>query len=187
MTIGLIRFILVLLVLPPLQGAADALHDVMQSLSEVKQAEVNYQEEKHLAMLDVPLMQSGHLSYVAPDRFVRILHKPVSGRFAIEGETVTLEQGGDVKQKSLDGLPLVRAFVASFGAVLAGDLHRLQEHYQVTFQGDINSWKLLLLPKDRQLASFVSEIRLWGRRNKIDGMEIDEENGDWSRMILGHE
>jgi hypothetical protein len=189
MTTGLTRVFILLFTgaFLPLQVGADALLEVMQSLSEVKRAEVDYQEEKHLAMLDVPLMQSGHLSYVAPQRFIRTLDKPVGGRFTIDGETVILEQGGSNKQQSLEELPLVKAFVASFGATLAGDLPRLQQHYQIKFDGNSRSWKLYLQPKDRQLASFISEIRLWGRHDKVDGMEIDEANGDWSRMILLHD
>ncbi len=166
---------------------ADSLHDVMQSLSAIKQAEVDYQEEKHLNMLDVPLLQTGHLSYLAPDSFTRTLDAPVTGRFAIQGDKVTLEQRGESKQQNLQRLPLVKAFVASFGATLAGDLPRLQQYYELTFSGDTASWALVLIPRDKQLAEYVDEIRLWGREGKIDRMEIQESNGDWSRMILLHE
>ncbi len=167
--------------------AADALRDLMQALAMVEHSEVGYQEEKHLAILDLPLLQSGRLNYVAPDQFVRTLDGPAGERFLVHGDQVSLEKKRGRETYDLNSLPMVKAFVASFGATLAGDLPRLKRYYEVRFSGEQSRWQLDLHPRDSQLASYIEQIKLWGHRDKIIGVEIHETNGDWSRMILLHD
>lgn len=167
--------------------AADALQQVMQVLAKVNSSEVRYQEEKHLAMLDLPLVQTGSLNYVAPDQFSRTLDGPTGTVFKVQGDYVTVEKASGSETRSLHGMPLVKAFFASFGATLAGDLSRLQQYYEVSFSGALNAWRVELTPRDTELLAYVSEIKLWGNHDRIKGMEIYEPNGDWSRMILLHD
>ena len=164
-----------------------ALQEVMQALSNVSQTEVRYREEKHLAILDVPLQQSGRLIYIAPDKYIRSLDAPGGGRFIVDGDQVIVEKGGREKRFNLDEMPGIKAFIASFGATLSGDLPRLQKFYVTTFSGRKEAWELDLKPSEKRLAAQVSHIRLWGRKDKIEGMEIHETNGDWSQMLMLHE
>jgi len=167
--------------------AADILQEVMQALSKVERSEVRYREEKHLAMLDVPLLQTGSLSYLAPDQFTRTLDGPPGGRFLVQGDQVTLEKKIANETHDLNSLPMIRAFIASFGATLAGDLPTLQRYYEISFSGGQINWRMQLQPKEDQLAAYVTRIDLWGNSHKIGGMEIHQTNGDWSRMILLHD
>lgn len=165
--------------------ADDALQDVMRLLAKVQSSEVRYQEEKHLALLDIPLQQSGTLSYIAPDQLIRSLDG--GDRFTIHGNQIILEKKSGTETHQLDSLPMIKAFVASFGAVLAGDLETLERYYKISFSGEENNWQLHLLPRDGKLAAYVTDIRLRGSQNRINIMEINETNDDWSRMTLQHE
>lgn len=167
--------------------AADALQEVMQALSKVERSDARYQEEKHLAMLDIPLKQTGNLNYIAPDQLIRSVDGPNGIRFVVSGDQVTLEKKDGKEVYDLNNLPMVKAFIASFGATLAGDLPRLQQYYEVSFSGRKNRWKLKLQPRDTKLTSYVTKILLWGEDDKISGMEIYETNNDWSRMIFLHD
>ncbi len=167
--------------------AADALHEVMDALSRVERSEVRYQEEKHLGMLDLPLVQTGTLSYIAPDRFSRSMDGPAASRFTVHGDQVTLEKMTGKEIHDLNNLPMIKAFIASFGATLAGDLATLQQYYEISFDGAQNDWRLDLQPRSTRLASYVTRIQLWGSYDRIKGMEIRETNGDWSQMIMLHE
>lgn len=167
--------------------AADALQEVMQALSKVERSETRYREEKHLAMLDLPLLQTGSLSYIAPDRFTRTLDKPQAGSFMVLGDQVTLEKKTGAETHDLNRLPMLRAFIASFGATLAGDLSTLEHYYTINFSGGQHDWRLALQPRDSQLAAYITQIDLWGKSDRIRGMEIHQTNDDWSRMILLHD
>ncbi len=165
--------------------ADGALQDVMQLLAKVQSSEVRYQEEKHLALLDIPLQQSGTLSYIAPDQLIRSLDG--GERFIIRGDQIVLQKRSGTQSHQLDSLPMIKAFVASFGAVLAGDLKTLEQYYKVAFSGDTNNWQLHLRPRDSKLAAHVTDIQLWGNLERIRIMEIHETNDDWSRLTLTHE
>ena len=175
-----------LLIISPVFGA-DALQEVMHALSKVERSEVNYHEEKHIDLLDFPLEQTGHLIYIAPDQFSRSLDSPGGERFLVHGDQVTLEKKNRKKTRDLNSLPMVKAFIASFGATLAGDLPRLQQYYKVSFSGGKSNWQLRLQPKDSKLSSYVTEIILSGNFDKISSVETYKTNGDWERMILLHD
>lgn len=164
--------------------ATQALQGVMQALSGVERSEVRYREEKQLVMLDLPLLQTGTLIYVAPDQFSRSLDGPGGGAFSVRGDQVVIEKNTGRETHDLNSLPMIKAFVASFGATLAGDLPRLKRYYEVSFSGQLQGWRLMLQPKDEGLAAYVRQIQLWGSSHKIEGMEIHQSNGDWSRMLL---
>lgn len=166
---------------------ADALQEVMQALSKVERSEVGYQEEKHLAILDLPLKQTGRLSYIAPDQLTRSLDGAPDRRFVVHGDQVTFEKETGKETHDLNSLPMLKAFIASFGATLAGNLSTLQQYYEVNFSGGLHEWRLRLKPRDSQLASYISLIQLWGNSDKIKGMDIYETNDDWSQMILLHD
>lgn len=174
---------LCLVLISPASGT-DELQEVMQALSGVERSELRYKEEKQLAMLDQPLLQTGNLKYVAPDQFTRSLDGSASGQFTVNGDQVILEKKSGRDIYDLNKLPMIKAFVASFGATLSGDLPKLQRYYEVSFSGGVTEWRLDLQPRDTQLASYITKIQLWGSYDKINGMEIHETNGDWSRMIL---
>ena len=53
------------------------LQEVMQALSSVRQSEVRYQEEKHLAMLDLPLIQTGSLRHSRKVQLTGLMYQQV--------------------------------------------------------------------------------------------------------------
>ncbi len=116
MTKHVIHFSICYLILFSPVFAADALQEVMQALSKVERSDARYQEEKHLAMLDIPLKQTGNLNYIAPDQLIRSVDGPSGTRFVVSGDEVTLEKKGGKEVYDLNNLPMLKAFIASFGA-----------------------------------------------------------------------
>ncbi|BAO44042.1 LolA-related protein [Thiolapillus brandeum] len=167
--------------------AGQDLRGLMDALAKGGTSRVAFVEEKHLDMLDVPLIQKGSLRFTPPDRFERVLDGSGGGRFTIDGERVLQQQGGVHRELDLGQLPAVKAFAASFGATLRGDLEMLQKYYQIQFGGSRDSWELELVPKDPQLQRFVTRIVIRGQDARVMGMEIHEVNGDWSDMRLLYE
>ncbi|WP_456445629.1 LolA-related protein [Thiolapillus sp.] len=172
--------------LSPLQ-AGERLQGLMDRLASAGGTEVSFVEEKHLDMLDVPLIQKGRLRFIPPDRFERVLEGPGGGRFVIDGQRVLQQQGDTRRELDLEQLPAVQAFAASFGATLRGDLEMLQKYYEINFDDTADTWVLELLPKDPQLQRFVTRIVLRGQGGLVKRMEVYEVNGDWSDMRLLYE
>ena len=173
------------LVFLPVQSAwSDELELLMQDMTAVKHRTVQYKEEKQMELLGAPLFSEGTLEYLAPDKLVRTVIKPSRVRYIIDRKQVTIEKAGKSRTRNLDQLPLVKSFVESFRAILAGDLISLQKYYEIAFSGNRNQWEISLQPKDKKLAAYVDRLRVSGAGDKIMLYIVEDSNGDLTRMQL---
>ena len=160
--------------------------ELMQSLAQVKSANGKFVERKYLSILSQPLEFSGTLNYTAPSRLEKntLLPKPES--LVLDQDKVTLENKAKNQRRilSLQDYPVIRAFVESIRATLAGDLPTLNRFYKVTLDGNTNQWRLLLKPSEVSMQAVVSEIRISGSRNWVGTIEIIEPEGDRSVMTI---
>jgi hypothetical protein len=163
---------------------ADELERLMQAMATIKHRTVCYQEEKRMDLLETPLSSEGMLEYIAPDILVRSVHKPSQVRYTIDSKLVNIEKGDKLQTRNLDDLPIVRIFVESFRAVLAGDLTSLLKHYDTVFNGDLGQWEIILYPKNKNLAGYVDKLHLSGTGDMIQMYIIEDSNGDLTRMRL---
>lgn len=175
---------LLLLLLPAMtQAGSLTLSQLMAQFSQIDQRRSEYTETQYLAMLEIPLESQGTLLFQTPD----ILEKTVAndgGSYRVEGEQLQIEQSGKQHRIALDSYPALAAFVASFRATLAGDQRTLQRYYQITLQGNMDNWSLLLKPKQSDMAAMINTITLSGSGNRIRQIETVEQSGDSSRMQL---
>jgi hypothetical protein len=186
MTTGLKRSLLALLlslVATTAHATDELLHAIFQQLGQRQSYQVDYVEKKNLAIVDVPLTQSGSLSFVPPDTMVRKQATPTRQTFIIKGNRASIESSSGTKQVALDRVPALQALLLSIQAVLSGDMTRLKSYYTIAATGDIGSWQLQLTPQGR-LASYIRSIRFDGHRDDVTRIRIDEVDGDWSDMTL---
>jgi outer membrane lipoprotein-sorting protein len=175
---------------PALAAVADAggldLQQLMQRLREVRRSTAYFSEHKQLAMLSEPLDSSGTLAYVAPDKLEKDTLLPKPERVTVDGDRLTIEQSGERDRRivSLRDTPELGAFVESIRATLAGDLPALQRYYNVTLQGSLQAWQMMLEPKERRLREMVKWIRITGRDASIRSIDSEEADGDRSEMTI---
>lgn len=167
----------------PTARAAE-IEKLMASMAVVKHRIVSYKEEKQMEMLEESLHSDGRLEYIAPDKLIRSVMKPVEIRYVIDSRQLTIEKGGKLQVRSLENLPLVRVFVESLRSVLAGDLDTLNKHYSIAFSGYPLAWKLILQPKDKKLAAYIKKLELSGTGDDIQLYIVEDNNGDLTRMQL---
>jgi hypothetical protein len=173
------------LVFLPVQSAwSDELEHLMQDMAAIKHRIVQYKEEKQMELLDAPLYSEGTLEYLAPDKLVRTVLKPSRVRYTIDSKQVIIEKANKRRIQNLDQLPLVKTFVESFRAILAGDLISLQKYYEIVFSGNRDQWEISLQPKDKKLAAYVDRLRVSGAGDKILLYVVEDNNGDLTRMQL---
>jgi hypothetical protein len=173
------------------QSAAGAtqvwgLSELMTNLARVKAASGKFTERKTLHQLSQPLVTSGTLQYVAPDQVQKITMSPTRERFAISGNTLTIEGGPEdrTQQFSLTNYPEIGAFIEGIRAILAGDLPALNRFYDVQIEGGVGTWQLLLQPKEPTLRQYISRIRIIGSENRITVIETEERDGDHTEMSI---
>jgi hypothetical protein len=161
------------------------LEQLMQSLSAIQSRNAYFKEEKTLAMLDTPLIVKGFLHFKAPDYLKRQNISPQRETYEISGDQLLIDSPHEgQRQLALSDYPLLRAFVESFRATLAGDLARLKQYYRVRLRGKKAKWVLSLKPLDEKMAWYVTVIRMYGRFNQVLGVETRETDGDRSIVKL---
>lgn len=182
---GLRLFGLGLFCASPLLAAADwGLPQLMSGFAAVEESRARFQEEKHLAMLTEPLMLSGTLRYVRPDRIEKRITQPYVESLRIDRDRLEWESQGRTRILSLRSQPQIWALAESLRGTLAGDLPALQRHYMLKLQGTRTQWTILLEPRYDSLAQFIEQIRLQGRDNQLREVEIIEASGDRSLMRI---
>lgn len=180
-------FLTFLLLTPLLAVAQDfALTDLMTLMAEVPSTTSRFTEKKYLAILKEPLTLTGTLTYKHPDFIEKQVTAPYEERFTVSGDSVTFENKAKNQKRnfSLDSNPVIRAFVDSIRATLAGDAKTLQHFYRADLKGTAKAWVLDLEPLDAQMAERVSTIRLSGTHNAVSEVVVFEPGGDKSVMTI---
>ena len=158
----------------------------MREFAAVRSARARFTETKYLKMLDRPIESSGTLAYDAPSRLEKLTLLPKRERMLVEQDKVTLETGAQPKRRvlSITDYPLLRAFIESIRATLAGDLATLERFYRVEFDGGADGWRLKLEPADAKTKSVVRVIRITGSGGEIGTVEVEQSDGDRSVMTM---
>jgi hypothetical protein len=162
------------------------LSQLMQSLRQVTSSTAFFSERKDLRMLNEPLMSSGTLTYVAPDKLQKATLLPKPERLSIDGGKLTIERGetNENRTVALADVPEIGAFVESIRATLAGDLPALERYYTISLQGDAGDWQMTLEPKEKRLQELVKSIRIAGRGTAIRSIVSEQGDGDRSEMSI---
>jgi Outer membrane lipoprotein carrier protein LolA-like len=159
---------------------------LLASLAGTARGEVHFTEEKYLAVLDVPLLQSGILRFTPPSRLEEHILTPFDQRYLIDGDRLTVESStlGSGSRFSLHDHPVVWAFVESFRATLSGNLPLLRRFYEVHLEGRPMAWKLTLLPRLAEMARMVSAIEIAGSGDRVATVTLRQRNGDHSVLSI---
>ncbi len=158
---------------------------LMQSLAQVRSAKGRFVEKKYLRILNTPLEATGTLSYQAPGHLEKQTRVPREESMILDGGSLVIENKVRGKRSlALHDYPLLWAFIESIRSTLAGDLTTLSKFYQVKLDGDARHWRLTLLPSDAKTLEVVREIRIGGREERVDEIEILETSGDRSVMTV---
>jgi hypothetical protein len=159
----------------------------MSLLAQRKHGHVTFVEEHFLAVLDRPVESSGELLYDAPDRLEKRTVKPKPESLVLEHGVITAHRGRHTYVLNLSDYPQLVPLIDSIRATLAGDRVALERLFKVTLEGDLQHWKLLLVPSEATVARSVKQIRIEGDRDAIHSVEIQQADGDRSLLTIGPE
>src|SRR3989339_1240683 len=155
-------FLIALLCLPLLARAETVttwdIQQLMQGLSQVKEAKGKFVERKFLSVLKQPLESSGMLLFQAPDHLEKHTLAPKVETLVLDQGVLTIDsKARNIKRTLvLQEYPAIWAFVESIRSTLAGDLPTLQRFYQIELDGDAARWKMKLLPIELKMRDVVS-------------------------------
>jgi len=162
---------------------------LMQMLSQVREADLTFTEERSSAFLIGDLVLKGSLKYVAPDFIEKRVESPYRQRTKISGDTLLVEKTSErgestIQQYSLSSSEALSTIVEGFRATLAGNLAVLIENYNIVLEGDMLEWLVTLTPKKPKLLDHVEKIALTGAEREIRTIETTNADGDVARLSL---
>lgn len=163
---------------------ADRLGDVLAGLEAQGAVVVRFEEERHVSFLDGPLRSAGTLSFSPPDRLTRQTLVPEPSLARIEGDELMIVDGGEERRIALDADPSIRAYVAPFRALLAGDRETLERHFEIGIEARPSGWSMRLVPREAAVAERIDRIRVTGSEARIERIEIHETDGDRTVLTL---
>ncbi len=138
-----------------------------------------FHEEKHMALLAVPLTNEGTLHFARGVGLVRHTEAPAASTVLIRGEQLSVGTGSERRDIDLGQNPVVRLFVDSILKIYAGDGPALERMYTMQFTpGPGDLWGLRLVPKLSPMDKIIAEIELTGRGLALQTMKIVEKSGD---------
>jgi outer membrane lipoprotein-sorting protein len=164
----------------------ELLKGIMSQLAKVASAKSDFTEQKFVKLLNAPVESSGTLFYQAPDRFEKYTKKPIEEKMTVERDTVTLEQIARKKQQKLfvGNYPALAAIIDAMRGALSGNLAALQTTFKISAEGNARQWTLKLVPIDAEQLAYIQAIRVSGKGDFIDAIEILQADGDRSLMSM---
>ena len=148
--------------------------------------EARFEEEKHLALLALPLQSKGRLYFFRPDRtqpgyLARIVESPEPSSVLITPTELRLQNRDGTEVIDLKRSDKVRNFISSLVRVFAGDEAALAKSYTIHFahaEKDAAGWTLTLVPRDKPLNQMLASLTLTGQGEAVVRIEVKEPNGD---------
>lgn len=157
---------------------------VLRVLEQHKKASglyARFVEEKHIALLKVPLRNEGFLAYLRPDQFARVVEKPQPSKIVAKGNRLAFREGqGPKTELSLENRPELRALVDGIMLLLSGDLAQIQERYVIKVETCKDSCRVELHPKDQKMLGLIKKFVIEASPTELVCFEVHERSGDYS-------
>ncbi len=135
-----------------------------------------------MQLLAAPLVSEGTLDYAPPSRLVRRTVTPAPTTVLIEGSHLRFGDGHGEQSIDMNATPVVRQFVDSFLALVAGDRAALERSYELDFRvpdaHHPDAWELTLRPRVAAVQRVFRDITLRGTGVALDAMTLRETSGD---------
>jgi outer membrane lipoprotein-sorting protein len=172
---------------PAAAGQAPADIDaLLAGLSKAPGLYAHFREEKHITLLQAPLVSEGSLYFTPPARFARHTERPIPSTMIIDGNQLQFGNGDGQESMNLGTNPVARLFADSFVMLLSGNRAGLERIFkmQLTPSKQGGAWKLVLTPRVAPMDKMIKELELRGRGLNLNELDVREASGDWTRTTF---
>lgn len=163
-------------------GTAQLMQDLARRQANGGRA--HFVETKYIALLDKPVVSSGELAFVPPDRLEKRTLLPKPELLTIDDDRLEIERRGKRYSMRLAERPEAIAFADSIRGALTGDQKKLEASYTLDVSGTRGNWGLRLVPSEARLAALVERIDIKGSDDLIHTIEYTLPDGDRTVMRI---
>jgi len=156
-----------------------------QAFSGVSTLRAAFTDRKDIAILDAPLVSSGHVFYQRPDRLHMATESPSRQSVTLVGTRVRVVQEDLGREQAMDlgASDVAKAVVANILLVLGGRIDALSALYRCTAEPERDAWRMTLVPLREPMTKVVRRmvVRL-ARDGTLREVRVEELDGDSSTM-----
>ncbi|MCC2675000.1 MAG: lipoprotein carrier protein LolA [Ramlibacter sp.] len=171
---------------------APAAEPAVQLLARVRQRLVDepvlrgaFEQRKTVKGFRKPLVSSGEFVVARQRGVLWRTTVPFPSLLVVTRDRVLAKQGdGTVARRlSANDEPAVRAVSETLFGVMAADLSVLAQRFEVSGEMTAEGWRLVLLPREPQLARWIQRVELEGDRF-LHAVRMQEASGDLTQLRL---
>lgn len=182
-------FFALLLLLPMFTLADDAaLSQVLVRMRHSGADKYQYQETRHMELLEVPMQTEGYMLTDAEGTLVKLQLQPNRVIMAIAGQTMFY---WDPAQQQRHSAPLSYGGAAAqqieiFRSILQGRIEELQASYDFAAENQDKQWRLQLIPKPDEADGDAPSISISGDSDdKQRQIVIRQTDGEYTEYLIG--
>lgn len=172
---------------PASEKAPADIDALLAGLSKAPGLYAHFREEKHITLLQQPLISEGSIYFAPPARFARHAEKPIASVMIIDGNQLQFGSADSQESVNLGANPVARLFADSFVMLLSGNRAGLEKIFKMQLTpkaGGSGEWKLLLTPRVAPMDKMIKELELRGRGLNLNELDVREASGDWTRTTF---
>jgi hypothetical protein len=158
---------------------------LLVGLSKAPGLYAHFREEKHITLLQQPLVSERSIYFAPPARFARHTEKPIASTMIIDGNQLQFGSADNQESMNLGTNPVARLFADAFVMLLSGNRAGLEKIFKMQLAprpgGASGEWKLVLTPRVAPMDKMIKEMELRGRGLNLNELDVRETSGDWTR------
>lgn len=163
--------------------AQDLLTSVLQRLSEPPVIRAQFVQERHIADMAKPALSRGRLAVSRDEGVLWRVESPVQITLAFGRERI-VETGADgVRRVRSQGRGVETQIGRVMRGILGADAESLRQAFDARAEGSAERWTIRLVPRAREMARALKEIRLGGGRH-LETIQIEETSGNETRIRM---
>ena len=155
---------------------------VSEKLRQIKTLRARFEQEKKIVVLSRPLRSQGNFLFSAEHGIHWLTTRPFENVFIVQKDRIYQKsEGAEPLLIPLEERPAFHEMIGIFLALFSGDTQRLQNRFNLYFQGTDQQWTIGLQPKGKIIRRLVKEIVLTGGAT-IDTIDLREAKGDRTKI-----
>ncbi|MDX2054832.1 MAG: outer membrane lipoprotein carrier protein LolA [Polyangiaceae bacterium] len=159
---------------------AGGLSGILKPFAKLKGFSVDFVEEKRIALLRKPLVNTGSIVFKAPHQLVRRVDAPQPSAIWIKPGQVRIRDASGERNLDVTRWGPANVLIQSFLYVLSGDAESLRKHYRIEDSCEGGVWKLKLTPRAPELAKILRHLVIVGHGATPESLELLDGSGDLS-------
>ena len=186
------RIILYISLCLPLMGAAQVLTEAQirdfktQAIAKNKAIETmqaDFVQKKHLDFMSKDIETFGKMAFAKPDRLNWQYTKPYQYRIIFQKNNIKVNDGGKVSEMKADN-KVFKKINNLIVSTISGDMFA-EKDFKMSFSKAQGVTQVRLLPTDKTLLKYVSEIYLYfGNDYVVERVKLIEPTSDYTEILF---